>query len=430
MSRKSTFTLSKSTKKIDETIDDDVRNVSTALETLRWIPDNEKADCTSCHKEFSVTVRRHHCRACGEIFCHDCSSMCVIIPRGRIISKNMRFPTDDWKTPLRTCTNCAVSLGHKPPPTLGAQLYVDGSLPTEIPMVNRRWVPDKEQGKCIGCDRSFSLIRRRHHCRACGLIFCNDCSSDKCLIPRQLIIAPNEKALAQIDVALGHRLRTCHRCARALENVQEDLRAIDPKAELSYQRRAFQTTAPVKEKKKKKPPTTTITSNSDDDDVKKPSLTSANGTKGKNGVKTTTANKKGTNSNASKKKPKNTASISSTVGGGGVSSSSSVGGLITAGLLKHLLFHYHIMTVLAKRYFFSLTTLSQRTNYILLLPGRKVSFDETSMFSASPSVLSAQTAPPTFHRHSPFQVHIHAHTLSHTLTHTLSPIMYLLSSLT
>ena len=333
-----TLTLAKSKKKEEDNRDDDeqLRTATAALETLRWIPDNEKADCTNCHKEFSVTVRRHHCRACGEIFCHDCSSMCVIIPRGRIISKNMRFPNDDWKTPLRTCTNCAVSLGHKPPPTLGSQRYVDGSLPTEIPMVNRRWVPDTEQGKCLGCDRHFSMIRRRHHCRACGLIFCHDCSSDKSLIPRQLIITPNEKAMAQIDGTLGHRLRTCHRCARALENIQEDLRAIDPKAELSYQRRAFQTTAPPKEKKKKKPPLPNHSE--EDDDEKKPAASiSTNGTKGKNGVKTTT-NKNGTNSNVSKKKSKNIASTSSTVGGGGgVSSSSSVGGLITAGVYSLLL---------------------------------------------------------------------------------------------
>ncbi|EDQ89478.1 uncharacterized protein MONBRDRAFT_25157 [Monosiga brevicollis MX1] len=39
-----------------------------------WQPDKDAPDCNSCHKAFSVTLRRHHCRVCGQIFCHDCSN--------------------------------------------------------------------------------------------------------------------------------------------------------------------------------------------------------------------------------------------------------------------------------------------------------------------------------------------------------------------
>lgn len=38
------------------------------------------------------------------------------------------------------------------------------------------WVPDQLVVACSCCNASFTLFRRRHHCRACGQIFCGECS--------------------------------------------------------------------------------------------------------------------------------------------------------------------------------------------------------------------------------------------------------------
>eukprot|EP00439_Symbiodinium_sp_Y106_P006758 s2081_g1.t1 len=40
------------------------------------------------------------------------------------------------------------------------------------------WVPDEAADCCMAetCGRPFTLFRRRHHCRSCGKIFCNDCA--------------------------------------------------------------------------------------------------------------------------------------------------------------------------------------------------------------------------------------------------------------
>lgn len=38
------------------------------------------------------------------------------------------------------------------------------------------WVPDQDVVQCSCCQAQFTLFRRRHHCRACGQIFCADCS--------------------------------------------------------------------------------------------------------------------------------------------------------------------------------------------------------------------------------------------------------------
>lgn len=39
------------------------------------------------------------------------------------------------------------------------------------------WMPDKFCKVCYGCEDAFTMYRRRHHCRMCGQVFCNQCSS-------------------------------------------------------------------------------------------------------------------------------------------------------------------------------------------------------------------------------------------------------------
>lgn len=39
------------------------------------------------------------------------------------------------------------------------------------------WVFDDESTACMRCDLEFSLMRRRHHCRKCGILVCHSCSS-------------------------------------------------------------------------------------------------------------------------------------------------------------------------------------------------------------------------------------------------------------
>ena len=44
---------------------------STATE-VTWVKDSDAHVCSSCSSKFTVFVRRHHCRMCGQVFCSQC----------------------------------------------------------------------------------------------------------------------------------------------------------------------------------------------------------------------------------------------------------------------------------------------------------------------------------------------------------------------
>ncbi|XP_034634260.1 RUN and FYVE domain-containing protein 1 isoform X2 [Trachemys scripta elegans] len=45
------------------------------------------------------------------------------------------------------------------------------------------WLKDDEATHCKQCEKDFSISRRKHHCRNCGDIFCNTCSSNELALP-------------------------------------------------------------------------------------------------------------------------------------------------------------------------------------------------------------------------------------------------------
>ncbi|XP_051155404.1 lateral signaling target protein 2 homolog [Leptopilina boulardi] len=59
------------------------------------------------------------------------------------------------------------------------------------------WVPDNDAPRCMACQSGFTVVRRRHHCRNCGKVFCGRCSSNNVPLPRY-----------------GHTkpVRVCNRC--------------------------------------------------------------------------------------------------------------------------------------------------------------------------------------------------------------------------
>ena len=50
------------------------------------------------------------------------------------------------------------------------------------------WKPDSSAKYCSKCQRFFTFFLRRHHCRSCGWIFCDACSSRFFTLPEIIVI--------------------------------------------------------------------------------------------------------------------------------------------------------------------------------------------------------------------------------------------------
>ncbi|CAG0919405.1 unnamed protein product [Notodromas monacha] len=76
---------------------DDLKEASGAvLRNAQWADDAEVTKCFGCEKDFSISRRKHHCRACGMIFCHGCS--------------DNTMPLQCSKKPVRVCDGCYTHL--------------------------------------------------------------------------------------------------------------------------------------------------------------------------------------------------------------------------------------------------------------------------------------------------------------------------------
>lgn len=52
-----------------------------------------------------------------------------------------------------------------------------------VPRPNVIWRADNSTDHCAQCYRFFTLFHRRHHCRTCGWLFCDACSSRRAQLP-------------------------------------------------------------------------------------------------------------------------------------------------------------------------------------------------------------------------------------------------------
>lgn len=52
------------------------------------------------------------------------------------------------------------------------------------------WIPDILAPDCMMCKTPFTIVRRRHHCRNCGKVFCGRCSSNFVPLPRYGLTKP------------------------------------------------------------------------------------------------------------------------------------------------------------------------------------------------------------------------------------------------
>ena len=46
-------------------------------------------------------------------------------------------------------------------------------------LVGRKWIRDMDTDSCMNCSVLFSYVNRRHHCRSCGGIYCDNCTKKR-----------------------------------------------------------------------------------------------------------------------------------------------------------------------------------------------------------------------------------------------------------
>jgi hypothetical protein len=77
----------------EEWMDQEIEYISSARPV--WQPDAAAPVCSSCQSKFSFTKRRHHCRACGKIFCDECCR------------EKAKLPHLGYSSRERVCLDCS-----------------------------------------------------------------------------------------------------------------------------------------------------------------------------------------------------------------------------------------------------------------------------------------------------------------------------------
>ena len=83
-------------------------NVAPTIRAVTWVPDSDAPACTSCAKRFTLFRRRHHCRACGQVFCDGCSSQRIDLGPAAPAEAIRCIPTASTQR-FRACNDCAES---------------------------------------------------------------------------------------------------------------------------------------------------------------------------------------------------------------------------------------------------------------------------------------------------------------------------------
>jgi len=78
---------------------------------------------------------------------------------------------------------------------------------------NARWKLDKEKDSCENCNKKFGVFTLKHHCRRCGGLFCDKCSSKKATLKVALTGEERGKVIQQTATASNVKnARVCDPC--------------------------------------------------------------------------------------------------------------------------------------------------------------------------------------------------------------------------
>lgn len=82
------------------------------------------------------------------------------------------------------------------------------------------WMSDEKTKACLLCHQKFSVVRRKHHCRNCGRIFCNECSKHRAALTR---------------LGYDEPVRVCDQCFRIYNNTVQQSTNVEAHSEDGFQ---------------------------------------------------------------------------------------------------------------------------------------------------------------------------------------------------
>ncbi|CAO3644217.1 unnamed protein product [Mucor fragilis] len=88
---------------------------------------------------------------------------------------------------------------------------LNGSI---LPRSQRVWEMDRQAPECRRCHRRFNFLVRRHHCRRCGQIVCDKCSSNRIRLPVEELIEDPMVSPSQYPLLASQSQRVCDTCYR------------------------------------------------------------------------------------------------------------------------------------------------------------------------------------------------------------------------
>ena len=191
------------------------------ISKAHWVSDAKVTHCAQpgCGKQFNWSVRKHHCRMCGLVFCDTHSSR-----RLRLDADHRPNNAGDLS---RVCDGCFRTErdGRTPAPAsvaVSLKLHVAGEVVfrdktafyRELRAASNRgnlhamgalveaytamrdeaiskkpaiagkklaWKgpSDSDAVRCGVCSRGFTQLIRRHHCRLCAKVVCDTCSAHR-----------------------------------------------------------------------------------------------------------------------------------------------------------------------------------------------------------------------------------------------------------
>ncbi|XP_047993638.1 putative 1-phosphatidylinositol 3-phosphate 5-kinase [Leguminivora glycinivorella] len=92
----------------------------------------------------------------------------------------------------------------------------------------RYWMPDDISRECYECAARFGALRRRHHCRVCGQVFCGRCCSQR--VPGQIF-------------GCAGGLRVCNYCCNVVLSYLREKEAGEISPDLRSLQESLQVTA-------------------------------------------------------------------------------------------------------------------------------------------------------------------------------------------